>query len=433
MNNQTPSAMPARFQQSGYLRSVSVAALCVAGLLVTASNGTAADWPQWRGPTRDGVSKETGLLREWPKEGPKLVWKRDGIGTGYAAPSVAGGRVYILANEGLENEFVQALSVEDGKKVWSTRLGMVGNPNQKPTFPAARSTPTVEGDVLYALGSDGDLACVETGTGKIRWQKNLRKDFEGKPGTWAYAESPLIDGEALVCTPGGASATVVALNKKTGDVLWKAATAEGDEAAYASAVPLEAEGGREYVQLLQKGLVGLDAKTGKVLWRYAKATSRYGANIPSPLVMGSTVFVGAAGTGAGLVKVKGATAEEAYFDAKLPTAIGGAVTVGGVIFGTTAKALVCIDAATGQVKWDNAALGSASLCTADGLLFLHGENGEVALVEASSDAYKEKGRFAPAEQPAKSNPMEKAWAYPALADGRLYIRDHGVLWCYAVK
>src|SRR5437773_2685583 len=171
-----------------------------------------------------------------------------------------------MSNEGLDNEFVSALSVKEGKRVWSTRLGKVGNPQQKPSFPAARSTPTVEGELLYALGSDGDLACLEIATGKVRWHKNLRTDFGGKPGTWAYSESPLIDGEAVLCTPGGSEATLVALQKKTGEVIWKSGLPEGDEAAYASAIIVEAGGVRQCVQLLQKGLVGVEAKTGRFLW-----------------------------------------------------------------------------------------------------------------------------------------------------------------------
>src|SRR5262249_50674524 len=153
----------------------------------------ADDWPQWRGPQRNGISSEKGLLQEWPKEGPKLLWKLRDAGTGYSTPSVVGDRLYLLGNRDLENEFVAALSVKDGQRVWSTRLGNVGNPKQKPNFPAARSTPTVEGDVLYALGSDGDLACLDLSKGKTIWHKNLRTDFGGKPGDWAYSESPLID------------------------------------------------------------------------------------------------------------------------------------------------------------------------------------------------------------------------------------------------
>lgn len=408
------------------------------GILVVAVTAglSAADWPQWRGPQRDGIATETGLLAEWPGGGPKLVWHVQDIGSGYSTPAVVGGRVYLMANEGLDNEFVQAVSAADGKRVWQSRIGKVGNPTMQPNFPAARSTPTVVGDVLYALGSDGDLACVETATGKVRWQKSCRTDFGGKPGTWAYAESPLVDGDTLVCTPGGGEATLVALNRKTGEVLWKTALPEADEAAYASAIVVEAGGVRQYVQMLQKGLVGVSAKTGQLLWRYDKTVSKFNANIPSPVARDGLVYSAGAGTGGGAVRLKaganGVEAEPVYFSPKLSTAIGGVVLVGDHAYGTGGQSLLCFEFATGAVKWEERALGPASLCLADGRLYLHGENGEVALVEPTPEGYREKGRFTPPDQPKRVGPMEKAWAYPVVANGRLYLRDHGSLWCYDV-
>ena len=413
------------------------ACLAIALLFAEATAVPGADWPQWRGPGRDGVSSEKGLLQQWPQAGPKLLWKATDIGSGYSTPSIVGDRLYVLSNEGLENEFVAALSVADGKRVWSTRLGKVGQPNQLPSFPAARSTPTVEGDSLYALGSDGDLACLDAGSGALRWRKHLRTDFGGKPGTWAYAESPLIDGDTLVATPGGSEATVVALNKKTGEVLWKSPVPGGDEAAYASALAVEVGGIRQYVQLLQKGLVGVDAKTGKFLWRFDKPVSRFNANIPTPVFADGIAYAGAAGTGGGAVKLLakdgGTATEPLYFEASLPTAIGGAVKVGDYLYGTTGSALLCLDFRTGQVKWKDRSLGAASLCYADERLYLHGENGAVALVEPSPDGYREQGRFTPPEPPKRANNMEKAWAYPAVAGGKLYLRDHGCLWCYDIQ
>src|SRR5258706_3652589 len=408
---------------------------CYLLLVSTLCSLRATDWPQWRGPNRNGVSQETGLVKEWPKTGPKLLWKLNDIGAGFSTPAVVGDRFYLLSNEGLQNEFVAAFGVQDGKRLWTARLGNVGNPKQNPSFPAARSTPTVEGEFLYALGSDGDLACVAMGTAKIRWTQNLRTDFGGKPGEWAYSESPLIDGDTLVCTPGGSEATIVALNKKSGDVLWKCALPEGDRAAFASPILVEAAGVKQYGQLLEKGLVGVEAKSGKFLWRYGKPVSRYGANIPTPLASDGIIYVGSAGTGGGAVKLKpkdgGVEPEQLYFESKLPTAIGGTVRVGNFLYGTTAQALLCIEFATGKVKWEERAIGAASICYADGNLYLHGENGSVALVEASPDAYHEKGRFTPPEPPTRGE--AKAWAYPVVANGRLYIRDLGSLWCYDIK
>jgi outer membrane protein assembly factor BamB len=397
----------------------------------------AADWPQWRGPQRNGISAETGLLKEWPKEGPRLLWQVNNIDYGYSTPSVVGDRIYLLSNKGNDDEFVQALEVKDGKQVWSARLGKVG-PNQGPQYPAARSTPTVDGEVLFALGSDGDLACVETAGGKMRWQKNLRTEFTGRPGPWAYSESPLVDGDWVVCTPGGPEATLVALNKKNGDVIWKSAVPGGDAAGYASVTIVEAAGRKQYVQFLGKGLVGVDAKTGKFLWRYDQTGKSSPANIPTPVASDGYVYSAGARTGGGLAKLKpegdGVSAEQVYFERGLPNTIGGCVLLEGNLYGTTATGAVCVDFSTGKVKWQAKSGGAGSVCYADGRLYIHGENGEVALVEPTPEGYRENGRFAPPDQPKHiRGAMEKAWAYPVVANGRLYIRDAGTLWCFDVN
>jgi outer membrane protein assembly factor BamB len=409
----------------------------IIGFCILGSSARADDWPQWRGPQRNGSSKETGLLKTWPKEGPKLLWKVADVGSGHSTPAVVGEHLYLLTNEGMENEFVQSHSVKNGRRIWKTRVGNVGPNDPQANYAAARSTPTVDAEFLYALGSDGDLVAIQIDSGAVRWKKSLRKDFGGKPGDWAYAESPLIDGDTLVCTPGGEAATVLALNKKTGDVIWKCPLPEADQAAFASPILVETDGIRQYVQLLQKGLVGIDAKTGKFLWRYAKPVSRFGANIPTPIESGGYIYVGSAGTGGGSVRLKikdgRPEPEELYFQSKLPTAIGGVVNVGGFLYGTTAQAMLCFELVTGKIKWEERALGAASICYVDGHFYLHGENGDVALVETSTESYREKGRFTPPDQPERTKPMEKAWAYPVVANGRLYIRDHGSLWCYDVE
>lgn len=397
----------------------------------------AADWPQWRGPQRDGISRETGLLKEWPKEGPRLLWQKNDSGAGYSTPAVMGDRICLLSNEGLDNEFVQALDVKDGGRLWQTRLGKVGNPDQKPSYPGARSTPTVDGDILFALGSDGDLACIGTADGKVRWQRHLRAEFGGRPGVWAYSESPLLDGDALVCTPGGSNATMIALNKRSGELLWKCAVPGGDEAAYASPILVEVAGVRQYVQLLGNGLVGVEAKTGRFLWRYDKAVSIYRANIPTPLAHENLIYTAGAGKGGGLVRLKvnagQVEAEQVYFSPKLPTAIGGVIKIGESLYGTTGQAMLCVDFATGNVRWEERALGAASFVFADGRLYLHAENGDAGLVEPSPEGYREKGRFTPPNRPKRANDMEKAWTFPVVANGRLYLRDHAMLWCYDVK
>jgi outer membrane protein assembly factor BamB len=393
-----------------------------------------ADWPQWRGPARNGISAETGLLPEWPKDGPKLVWQVKDLGRGYSTPAVVGDRIYLISNQAMDNEYVQALSTADGKQIWQTKIGKVG-PNEGPQYPGARSTPTVEGELLFALGSDGDLVCIEAASGKPRWQKSLRGDFAGQPGPWAYAESPLIDGDILVCTPGGGEATIVALKKATGELVWKAALPSGDQAAYASAISIEVGGVKQYVQFLQKGVVGIEAQSGSLLWRYERTAEGSPANIPSPLADANFVYTATGRGGGGLVKLKSEqgkfAVEQVYFGAKLPTSIGGAVKVGDNLYGTNGQGLLCADFKTGDVKWQDRSIGAGSLCCADGRLYVHGEGGDVALVEATPEAYREKGRFTPPDQPDRGR--SKAWAYPVVADGKLYIHDLGVLWCYDVK
>jgi len=396
----------------------------------------AEDWPQWRGPHRDGHSAETGLLREWPESGPKLIYKVHGLGGGYSTPSVVGEFIYLQNDEGMASEFVRCLKASDGSEVWSTRIGKVGAPEQRPAYPGARSTPTVVGDVLYALGSDGDLVCLETATGAQRWHKSLQTDFGGKYGVWAYSESPLIDEDVVVVTPGGTDATIVALDAATGDVKWKSPIPGGNDAAYASIIVAEIGGVKQYVQFLAKGVgvVGVNARTGKLLWSYGK-TGDSPANIPTPVTDNEFVYTASGRGGAGLVKVAGSggafNSDEVYFSKDLPRAIGGSVLVGKHLYGTSSEGLMCIEFETGSVAWKDRSIGAASVLFADGLLFLHGENGEVALVEATPDGYREKGRFTPPETPFEAR--KTTWTYPVLADGKLYLHDFGTLWCYEVR
>ncbi|HYI94124.1 MAG TPA: PQQ-binding-like beta-propeller repeat protein [Bryobacteraceae bacterium] len=398
---------------------------------------SAADWPQWRGPQRTGVSTETGLLKDWPKPGPKLLWQRSDIGDGYGTPAVSGDHVYLISNRGMESEFVHTLSTKDGKSLWTTRLGNVGNPNQQPPYPMARSTPTIQGDFVFAFSSDGDLACLRRADGKMVWQKNVRSEFGGVPGTWGYAESPLVDGDVLVVTPGGPEATLLALNKKSGAVIWKSAVPGGDRAAYSSVIAVEAAGRKQYVQFLDKGLVGVDARTGKYLWRYTQ-TSGGPANIATPVARGQYVYsTNSRRFGGGLVQLNataaGVAVEQIYFEREMPNTLGGQVLIGDILYGTNQEGPVAAEFLTGKVLWRDKGLGPGSVFYADGCLYFHGENGDVLLVEANPELYVEKGRFTPVGPPKRKDARERAWSYPVVSDGRLYIRDLGQLWVYDVK
>jgi outer membrane protein assembly factor BamB len=390
------------------------------------------DWPGWRGPNRTGISAETGLLKQWPKEGPKLLWKATGVGGGYATPSVAGGHAFVMGMKG-DEEFVMALDDKDGRLLWSTKVGAVGV-NDGPNYPGPRSSPSVEADALYTLGSDGDLVCVEPLTGKVKWRHHLGKDFDGRRDTWAYCESPLIDGEALICTPGGSAATMVALRKKDGSVIWKGVVEDGNFAGYASAIIAEVGGVKQYVQFLGGGVVGIAAQDGRFLWRYRRNVG--GQNCTTPIFHDGCVFTSASGMGdAGgdallrlVVNGKNVEAKEVYRGRGMKNHHGGVVRLGEYLYGTGGAALMCLEFKTGAVKWRERAAGKGSLVAADGHLYLRGEQGTVILAEASPDGYQEKGRF---QQPFRSR--FHTFPHPVVANGRLYLRDEDVLLCYDVR
>lgn len=407
------------------MRYIASTLLCFAVTLVL----NAADWPQWRGPERTGVSKETNLLQQWPADGPPLLWKVNDLGTGYSSPSIAKGVIYLQTTKG-DTEHCIALNEKDGKTLWSTAIGKVGK-NQGPQYPGTRASVTVDDDRLYTLASDGEITCLSSKDGSLRWQKHCRTDFGGKPGMWAFSESLLVDGEKLVCTPGGPEASLVALDKLNGDVIWKSAIPEAGNAEYASIMAADFAGGRQYIQFLRKGVVGVDAKTGKLLWKYGKTVDQ-GANILTPVILGQKVFTSGSRTGGGLVELQSeadkVNASEIYFNNKLSPSIGGAVLVDGHLYGSTSQGVFCADFASGKIKWTDRSVGAASVCYADGRVYLRGHNkGAVAIIEANPVSYQEKGRFT---QPDLSK--IQTWTHPVIANGNLYLRDQETLLCYRI-
>ncbi|MGL4550965.1 MAG: PQQ-binding-like beta-propeller repeat protein, partial [Gemmataceae bacterium] len=344
-----------------------------------------------------------------------------------------GPRLYVMGAEGGE-ESLFAHRVADGKRLWALRAGKVG-PNEGPNYPGPRSAPTVDGGRVYALGSDGDLVCAEADTGKLLWRKQFKAEFEGQPGCWAYCESVLIDGDLVVCTPGGPAAAMLALDKATGKTVWRTPIEDGHVAGFASPVVAQVGKVRLYVQFMGAALVGIDAKTGKQLWRYRKNVGGVSAN--TPVVDGDMVFCTAAGSaGAGgdaLLRMTadekgGVSIKQMYLKRNLLTHHGGVVLAGGHLYGTGSTGLVCVELKTGEVKWRDRSVGPGSLVVADGHVYLRGTGGQTALVEANAEKYVEKGRFA---QPKRSR--FQTFAHPALAGGRLYLRDGPHLFCYDVK
>ncbi len=424
-------------------------------LILPGVTAVADDWPQWQGPDRNAVSKEKGLLQVWPKDGPPLAWKVKGVGGGDSAPSVAGGRLFGMSNRG-NDEVVWALSEADGKELWVTRLGPAFQQRVPQSKEGPACTPTVDGERLYVLGVGGDLACLQVKDGKILWRLSLTKDFGGTPPMWNYRESPLVDGDKVICTPGGPDAALVALDKATGKTVWKSKLPAGAAppaggpgkfgpaggAAYSSAIAIDFAGQRQYVQLTAKALVGVAASDGKVLWRFDKPANGMGLNCSTPLYHDGQVFAASAyNAGGGLVKLSpdkdgGVRADEVYFTKQMQNHHGGMIRVDGSLYGANGGNgggfLICLDFQTGKVLWDEREgekrVPKGSVALADGRLYYRTEDGTLLLIEPNPKEYVERGRF---PQPDRSK--VPAWAHPVIANGKLIIRDQDVLFCYDVK
>lgn len=391
----------------------------------------ASDWPQWRGPNRDGISKETGLLKEWPADGPPLAWKTNGLGQGFSSVSVADGKIFTLGDRP-DASYVIALAEKDGKHVWAAKLGRAGAPGG---YVGTRCTPTVDGNLVFSLGQFGDLACMEAERGTEKWRKNLNEDFGGRMMSgWGNSESPLVDGDKLICTPGGSKGTLVALNKNTGEPLWRSAEIR-DNAAYSSVIVGEIGGVRQYIQLTDSSVFGVATDTGKLLWR-AERKGRT-AVIPTPIVRGDHVYVTSGyGVGCNLFKISSAggkfSAQEVYANKEMANHHGGVVLIGEHLYGhSDGKGWVCQNFKDGEAAWaERPKLGKGALTAADGHLYLRAESGKgtVVLIEASPAGFKEKGRF---DQPDRAR--ENSWPHPVITNGKLYLRDQDLLLCYDVK
>jgi outer membrane protein assembly factor BamB len=401
-------------------------------IVIASAQQSVSDWPQWRGSDRTGISKETGLLKSWPPGGPQLLWKAGGLGGGYSTPSVASGRVFAMGYRG-NDEVVWALEVATGKGLWMTRVAQANY--YIDVNDGSRSTPTVDGNRLYTLGASGDLVCLQATDGKLLWSRNMVREFGGNVPGWGYSESPLVDGDKVIATPGGRQATLVALNKTNGQEIWRAQVPQGDGAHYSSCIAAEVNGQRQYIQFLRGGVVGVDAKDGKFLWRY-NSPANGTANCSTPIFHNNHVFAASGyNTGGGLVKLTasnngGVSATEVYFTRQMQNHHGGMVLVGDYVYGfSDAMGLTCLDFKTGEVKWANRSVGKGSVTYADGHIYLRNEGrGTVALVEATPTAYVEKGRFDPPQRSGKNT-----WPHPVVAGGRLYLRDQDTLFCYAIK
>jgi len=397
--------------------------------VVCAASG---DWAQWRGPNHDGISTETGLLRDWPEGGPKLVWEVKGLGDGYSSVSIFGNRIYTAGDKG-QVSLVEAFNLADGKPVWSAKLGKAG-PVGQPQFEGPRATPTTDGDLVFAVNQWGEMVCFQADTGKEVWRKDYTKDFGGACPFWGYAESPLIDGDKVVVTPGGNQGALVALNKKTGVVIWQSKEFT-DPAHYSSLIIAEIGGVRQYIQLTAASVAGIAAADGKLLWKAPRKGNV--AVIPTPIYDDGFVYVTSGyGVGCNLFKVTADSgkfsAEQVYANKVIANHHGGVIKISDYVYGhSEGKGWTCQNFKTGEAKWqDREKVGKGSLVYADGHFYLRQEDkkGTVALIEASPDGYREHGRF---DQPDRSG--KNSWPHPVVAGSKLYLRDQDVLLCYDVR
>jgi outer membrane protein assembly factor BamB len=410
--------------------------LALAACLVLAAPAAAqeANWPTFRGADRTGHSPDRGLLKAWPAGGPKLAWKAKGLGKGYASVAVWGDKLYTLGDSPDCN--LICLNAADGKELWRLKVGgpytkWSGN---RESWGFNRATPTTDGKIVIGLAPTGELVCADAATGKEKWRKEAKADFGGSVGGWDYSESPLIDGDLVVFVPGGSKGAVAALNKDTGATVWTCKEYT-DKAEYASLVPVEIGGVRQYLAYTQESVAGVGAKDGKLLWRAERKGKT--AVIPTPVHKDGIVFVSSGyGVGHNAFKVESAggsfKAAEIYKGEDLQNHHGGIILVGDHVYGISDKGgLTCIEIKTGKVVWQERKVAKGAIAYADGLLVCRAEDkgkGTVVLCEANPAAYKELGRF---DQPDLSG--MPTWAHPVVIGGRLYLRDMDTLLVYDVK
>ena len=400
-------------------------ALILATVTIHAQS-TSFDWPQWRGLERNGISKETGLLKEWPRSGPPMAWSAAMLGAGYGSVAVAGDHVWV---QGMRNRqsVVSTLNRADGKMVWVRILGPAGDNDRGP---GPRSTPTIDGDRVYALSETGDLACLRAADGTVIWQRNILKEFKGENPYWLLSESPLIDGDHVIVTPGGRGAGVVALDKMSGKTVWVSKDLS-DGAGYSSPIVADVGGVRTIMILTAAAGVGVRASDGKLMWRNT-SPSNGTANIATPVYSdGKVFFTSSYGTGGALLGLRASgnevRAQEIYFTRDMKNHHGGVVLVKGYIYGYNDSILTCLEFASGKMVWRDRSVGKGAVTYADGHLYILGEDNVVGLVEATPAGYREKGRFSIADQGLPS------WAHPVVSGGRLYIRNQGTLTSYDVR
>jgi outer membrane protein assembly factor BamB len=404
--------------------------LATAFVLLSAEASRAADWPQWRGPKRDGVSTETGLMKSWPEGGPPQAWLFEDCGVGYSGPAIVGDRLYIMGARNNEEQLI-AIDVKSGKELWMAPIGemLENNWGNGP-----RGTPTVDGDFVYALGAQGNLICARADNGSLIWNKKMQ-DLGGKIPTWGYSESPLIYKDLVLCTPGGEDGAILALDKKSGEGQWQMEDIDTG-AHYSSIVHSTRDQGPECVQLLADQVLGFNPEDGKVLW--SEPWPGQVAVIPTPIVKDNLVYVTTSyGVGCMLVEIADDdSVEKVYANKTMKNKHGGVILVGDHLYGYSDDVgWVCQELKTGDRVWrEREELGKGSIAYAEGRFYCLGEEeGDVVLIEESIEGWKEQGRFKLTPLTELRKAQGKIWTHPVISNGKLYLRDQNLLFCFNIR
>jgi outer membrane protein assembly factor BamB len=407
----------------GLLTTVLLCALAL-GLLGASPSSQVADWHQWRGPNRDGVSPETGLLQSWPSEGPPQLWRTTSAGEGYSSFSASNGRLYTLGARGT-TEYLSAFDIATGRKLWEQPNGQRFR-NDRGDGP--RSTPTVDGARVFVFGGSGDLTAFDAATGSRIWSVNVVRTHGGVVPYWGYSESPLVLSDRVLVNVGGRGASIVAFNKADGAELWRS---ESDDAGYSSPVLLRTGSLPQVVYFTGRRALAVDARDGRLLWSYPRVANRT-ANIATPIVRGTQVFLSSDyGTGAALLQVRAAgnvaNAEEVYFTRDMRNHHASSVLVGDHLYGFSGSILTAMRFASGEVAWRDRSVGKGSIIAADNRLYLYSEGGVVGLAGITPEGYREHGRF---RIPQGNLPT---WSHPIISGGRLILRDQDTVWAFDVR
>jgi len=380
---------------------------------------------QWRGPNRDGIYPEKNLLSVWPENGPQLLWSFTGLGEGFSTVAVAHGKIYTtgMLEDGNGHLFVFDTT---GKLLWKAAYA----PEWKGNYPGARSTPTIVGEQLYILSGAGWLVCMNSNTGKKIWSFNILEKFGGKNIQWGLAESVLIDGNRVICTPGGRDASVVALDRMTGQTIW---TSKGhsEDAAYCSPALIQHGTRCMIVTMTKKSIIGLDAETGKFLWRHHHETE-YDIHPNTPLYQDGYLYC-LSGYGTGGVKLQlspdGNSVKEIWRNTSLDSQFGAAILYNGYIYGSghNTRRWQCLDWRNGNVRYESSRRGKGNIIFADGRLYCYDEKGEVMLVEPNPAAFKIISSFRVTQG------TNQHWAHLVINAGRLFVRHGDTLLVYSIR